>query len=876
MTHEFEHPEIPDRDAILPTTNVRPDANGKATVGLLSEAEEREFEQLLSGALAAPPVPRTLLKRLDKEIAAEWGESPELLTREQGLAGRAMSRMRRVSAMSLTVAALLVMIGFSMLIETPQCRAWAGLVTRMMSEGIVELRSADSVRWLNLQAGVVGQEEPGISTLVDVDRKVVTVWQTGVGRSVIRQDSLPGAGLSREALLVGFLSGPEDWRKFAAENQNLKAVEEQWTANAAGEPGQLAVQFAGDRSRTMRLNLTMPDQTALPLACEQVDEQQSVRELASLSYASDSRSTLKRLVEQATTDHEEIRTALQEETPLANTESTTDSTVAQNTVMPEGQDRLQVVAIPDGDRNVPGTTVAARALVSEPPAQWPAVRKRPAGPVSVEVQKLDRLMAQLWEANDIEPVRAARDEEMLRRAYLDLAGRIPTVAEVRDYLNDQSPNRYERLVNRLLDSPDHASHLAAVWRSFLIPEGVDLSVFGGVAAFDRWLAEEFEANKPYNEVVSDLLLAEGRLSRSGPLLFYSAVKLNPEELAARTSRVFLGMRLECAQCHDHPFEPWTQKDFWGMAAFFAQISRPKGELEAVSTVMRVSDIDRGEVMIPEFDLVVEPQYLGERTPVASEEKKSRRQLLVDWLANAENPYFARATVNRVWGHLFGKGIVDPIDDFGTQHKPLSPELLEQLAERFVATNFDLRDLVRTIVLSRPYRLASGADEVNEKRQQWFAQMTVKTLTAAQMYDCISVATMLENNVPGSALVLTTNRIGNTERDQFIQEFHTPAGQQTDYHAGIPQALTLMNGGLIDGATGLSRSGLLSSLEAPFFTDQERLEILFLATLSRLPREDERLVFGEYIQPELSAGEKRENFADLLWALLNSAEFTMNH
>ncbi|MCG6155911.1 DUF1549 and DUF1553 domain-containing protein [Rubinisphaera margarita] len=876
MASEFEHPEIPEDDAKSLTMNVRPDANGKVAVLPASEAEEREFEQLLSGALTVPPVPRTLLKRLDREIAAEWGVSPELVTRNQGLAGRAMSRLRRVSVMSVSVAALLVMIGFSMLMENPQCRAWAGLVSRMMSQGIVELRSAESVRWLNLQAGIVGQEEPGLSTLVDVDRKVVTVWQTGVGHSVIRQDSLPGSGLSREALLVGFLSGAEDWRQFAAENQNLRAVEEQWIARAEGGGGQLSVQFAGERSHALKLNLTMPEPSALPLASELIDNTRSTPESALLSYASESKSVLRRLVEQGTTEHEEIRTALQNEAPVATSDPGENSTVAQHDAVPGMKNGLQIAAVPDGIRNAPGTLVAARALVSDPPAQWPAVRKVPAAPISVEVEKLNRLMAELWRTNNVAPVRAATDDEMLRRTYLDLAGRIPTVAEVRDFLNDQSPNRYERLINRLLDSPDHASHLAAVWRSFLIPEGVDLSVFGGVAAFDRWLAEEFEANKPYNEVVSDLLLAEGRLSRSGPLLFYSAVKLNPEELAARTSRVFLGMRLECAQCHDHPFEPWTQKDFWGMAAFFAQISRPKGELEAVSTVMRVSDIDRGEVMIPEFDLVVKPHYLGERTPATSEGTKSRRQLLVDWLANAENPYFARATVNRVWGHLFGRGIVDPIDDFGTQHKPLSPELLEQLAERFVATNFDLRDLVRTIVLSRPYRLTSGADEVNETRQQWFAQMTVKTLTAAQMYDCISVATMLENNVPGSARVLTTNRIGNNERDQFIQEFHTPAGQQTDYHAGIPQALTLMNGGLIDGATGLARSGLLSSLEAPFFSDQERLEILFLATLSRLPRDDERLVFGEYIRPELSDEEKRENFADLLWALLNSAEFTMNH
>ena len=196
----------------------------------------------------------------------------------------------------------------------------------------------------------------------------------------------------------------------------------------------------------------------------------------------------------------------------------------------------------------------------------------------------------------------ADDEELLRRVYLDLCGRTPSVHEIRTYLADKSPNRYEILVDRLLQNRDHASHLATVWRSFLIPEGVDLTAFGGIDAFDRWLAEQFGNNVPYDSVVRSLLLAEGRLSRSGPLLFYSAAKLDPDLLAARSARVFLGMRLECAQCHNHPFEPWTQEQFWGFAAFFAQISRPRGELQAVSTVMQVRDTDHGDVMLPKTDI----------------------------------------------------------------------------------------------------------------------------------------------------------------------------------------------------------------------------------------------------------------------------------
>lgn len=239
------------------------------------------------------------------------------------------------------------------------------------------------------------------------------------------------------------------------------------------------------------------------------------------------------------------------------------------------------------------------------PSKWQpvAVVDRPSSQV---IRGIDRILEDLWEENEIEPTVPASDEELLRRVYLDLAGRTPSVTEVRSYLSDTSERRYEELVNRLLNSPDHASHIATVWRRFLIPEGVDLTRFGGIEAFDRWLADRFASNDSYDQVVRSLLLAEGRLSQSGPLLFYSAAKLDADQLASRTSRVFLGMRLECAQCHDHPFEPWTQQDFWRFAAFFSRISRPQAELETVSTVMRVRDIDRGEVMLPDTETVVPP------------------------------------------------------------------------------------------------------------------------------------------------------------------------------------------------------------------------------------------------------------------------------
>ncbi len=440
-------------------------------------------------------------------------------------------------------------------------------------------------------------------------------------------------------------------------------------------------------------------------------------------------------------------------------------------------------------------------------------------------------------------------------------------------------------MDQLLDSPDHASQMAAVWRSFLIPEGVDLDAFGGREAFEKWLSERFAADEPYDQIARKLLLAEGRLSQSGPLLFYSALKLDAHQLASKTSRVFLGMRLECAQCHDHPFEPWTQEDFWSYAAFFAQISRPKGELENVSTVMRVRDVDRGEVMLPETDTVVPPRFLGDYQPPSDEaldeSVPARRTRLARWLTGPDNPYFARATVNRMWSQLFGRGIVDPVDDFGEHNQPVSAELLDTLASQFIDSGFDLKKLVRSIALSKAYRLSSSSGVQTEsqsdveKRLETFAQMNVKTLTAEQLYDCIAVATLLDQE-NGVASDYTLSRFGNSQREAFLQQFAAPAANRAEYLAGIPQALMLMNGSMITAATQENSSGLIRSLDAPFFSDRQRMDVLFMATLSRPASADEIELLAEFVPADATASQRSAGLADLLWALINSSEFTLNH
>jgi uncharacterized protein DUF1549/uncharacterized protein DUF1553 len=492
-------------------------------------------------------------------------------------------------------------------------------------------------------------------------------------------------------------------------------------------------------------------------------------------------------------------------------------------------------------------------------------------------QRIDNEIAAHWQKNGIRPVAPATDAEFMRRVYLDLTGRIPTVSEVHEFFDDTSPNRRESLVDRLLEHRDHATHLAAVWHAVLLPAEVDLSRIGGGEKFDEWLSDRFAANVPYDQIVRDLLTAEGRVSESGPLLFYAALKLNPEELAARTSRAFLGVRMECAQCHDHPFDDVSQHDFWSFAAFFARISRPQGKMEVTSNVLAVRDNNRGDVSIPNSKEIVPPRL--PLTDTNLEDKPggpARRKQLVEWLTSPNNGQFARAAVNRVWSQLFGRGIVEPVDDMRPANAPIAPQLLDTLSRDFAASGFDLRRLTRAIVLTKTYQLSSRSQDNEPSRTLNFAQMNIKSFTAEQLYDCIAVSTQKGQLAGETPNELGLVRFADMSRQTFIEQFRAPAGQATDYHAGIPQALTLMHGGLINSATDLGTSGLLKSLAAPFFTDDQRLDTLFLSTLSRHPEAAEREMMLKTVAAAKTDDERQRALGDVLWALLNSAEFTFNH
>lgn len=548
------------------------------------------------------------------------------------------------------------------------------------------------------------------------------------------------------------------------------------------------------------------------------------------------------------------------------------------------RERVERPSLPDTKADTPAPVEPPKqaqttepAEPAEPAEAKPVAELPPARPVDEMRDRIDELLREHWQATGVAPVERTSDQEFVRRVYLDLTGRIPTVHEVTSFLQDESPDRREKLIDKLLSHYDHASHLAAVWRSFLIPDRPDVMAPNDVVSFERWLTEQFRNNQPYDKLVSELLLAEGRAQQGGPLLFFTAQKLQPEEIARQTSRAFLGVRMDCAQCHDDFFDSrWKQRDFWAYAAFFSRMSNPEGMVQRVSPVMRIRDISRGDVKLPESDEVVPPRFpLTDRT-VEENQSASRREILARWLVSPDNSHFAKATVNRVWSQMFGRGIVDPVDDMREDNPPVAPELLDELTEYFKRSRFDLRRLITTIARTDAYQLSSTSPHDDPALRLNFAQQNVKCFTAQQLYDCIVVATKVDMSarMPGQAGAL--NRLDNFSRQEFLDKFKSPGGSATEYQAGIAQALTLMNGPLTSRATELSSSGLLKSLQAPFFTDEQRVDTLFLATVSRYPNAGEKQAVLTYLSEAESPDQRGQVLGDALWALLNSAEFTLIH
>ncbi len=488
------------------------------------------------------------------------------------------------------------------------------------------------------------------------------------------------------------------------------------------------------------------------------------------------------------------------------------------------------------------------------------------------VRQIDALLdARLQEADVVAGPRA-NDAEFLRRASLDLKGVIPRVADVRAFLTDTAPDKRAQLIDHLLSSPRHATHLANSWRQFMLPAGLGLQQIQNVAGVQNWLRSQFSLNMRYDRVVSDFLVATGG-GDAGPALYYTSLELKPEKLAASTSRIFLGLQIECAQCHAHPFDHWKQEDFWGYAAFFAQLDQSQAMNNPGAQVSLI-DLPDGEVTLPDTQTVVPPKYLDGAADTA-DQRGSRRVQLAIWMASRDNPYLAQATVNRVWSQMFGRGLVEPVDDLGPHNPPSHPQLLAELTDYFVETGFDLRELYRTLARTDAYQRSSAVSSDEPPPPELFATMAIKTLTSEQLYDCLN-QTLMRRTADQPDFLPAAQGLFDPRRLAFAAKMNMQGGNATEFEAGILQALTLLNGSETAAATSVDQSSLLASLEAPWFADHERVEVLLLATLSRPPSEQENATFLAHIAAAADEKARQRAYSDILWALLNSAEFAMNH
>jgi hypothetical protein len=486
--------------------------------------------------------------------------------------------------------------------------------------------------------------------------------------------------------------------------------------------------------------------------------------------------------------------------------------------------------------------------------------------------RIDRRLETRWQANQIHPAPCADDAEFLRRACLDIAGRIPRPADVHAFLADPSADKRRQLIDRLLDNPRFAVHFANLWRADLLPETAssrEAALFQ--AGFESWLRQRFQAGVGYDQLVRELLTtpiaAEGRDAepvlrdpeRSNALAFFAVKGARPENLAAVVARSFLGIRLECAQCHNHPFAKWTQEQFWNQAAFFAGIEKHGTGLFAPLTEAAL----RHEVIPPGSRKARPAVFLDGGMPTWSADRGARA-VLAAWITAPDNPFFARAAVNRLWGRFFGIGLVEPVDDIRDDNPPSDPELLDDLARTFIASGYDLGYLIRGMCLSRAYQRTSARTHASQDATRLPARMTVKALTGDQFFDSLALATGYR-----------TEQDKGAARRQFLTRFAL-AGAVSEPETSVQQGLTMLNGRFVAWATDPAQCPtLIAVTQTPGMTLAQRIEALYLATLSRKPRAEEFQRLERYVH--MAPGDREaERLADIFWTLLNTAEFRMNH
>jgi hypothetical protein len=468
------------------------------------------------------------------------------------------------------------------------------------------------------------------------------------------------------------------------------------------------------------------------------------------------------------------------------------------------------------------------------------------------------------------------DEEFLRRLSLDAIGTLPTSAETRAFLADNSPDKRAKVIDRVLDRPEFVDYWALKWGD-LLRINRDALNEKGMWSFHNWVRGQLRDGRPVDEFVRDIVTAEGSTYTDGPANFYR-IGRTAEDWAETTAQVFLGVRMQCAKCHHHPFEKWSQDDYYGLAAFFTRLGTKASQEFGIFGQEQVVYLRAaGEQRHPRKGTLVKPHPLG---GAPADDPFDRRKPLADWITAADNPFFARNVANRFWGYLMGRGLVEPLDDMRATNPASNPELLDALAADFVAHKYNLKHLIRTILNSRAYQLSSSVAPGNEAdaTNVHFTRYTVRRLTAEQVADAADSATGTREKYVGLPTGTRAIQLPDPKvRSYLLDVFGRPPRQiscecERTATPNIAQALHLLNGDTLNKkiADPTGRVEQLLNAKTP---PAKIVEELYLVTLSRPPHADESAKALEWIG---RAPSPREGAQDLLWVLMNSREFLFNH
>ena len=522
-----------------------------------------------------------------------------------------------------------------------------------------------------------------------------------------------------------------------------------------------------------------------------------------------------------------------------------------------------------------------------------------------QVEKINQMVETVWTDFDITPSKPATEREWCRRVHLDLLGRIPKVDELRDFVGDKSPDKREKLVEKLMYSDEYTEEFArnwtTIWTNLLIGRtgGNDNNSMISRAGMQKYLRDSFARGKPYDRMVSELITATGTTT-PGSKSFNGATnflidKVNEEnasQATAQTSKLFLGVQVQCTQCHNHPFNDWKQQKYWEFNAFYRQARAfnanaamgPdagatltdqdfRGENRDINDAALFYELRNGltKVAYPVFIDGTEIETSGYVNVV------NRREKLADMVTNSE--YFSKAIANRTWAHFLGYGFTKPLDDLGPHNLPSNPELLDYLAQEFASESYDLRKLMKWIVLSRPYSLSSRRNSSNKKDDPLlgelpkFSHFYLRQMRAEELFESLQVATEAGQ---GTGNYEKQEEMKNRWLQQFSTAFGTDEGDEvTTFNGTIPQVLMMFNGDMIKEATSTKRGTLISNLlEDKKLKDEQRVNYLFDAGLSRLPTARELRLAEQFL--EARNGNAAEALKDLWWVVLNSNEFIFNH